>query len=174
LSLRIKNWKRFQHFKFRRPIWIKLYKDILDDIEWHTLEPLAAKHLLMLWLVASEDEGALPSVKELAFRLRTTENEVESSISKLSHWLEQDDIKLISNGYQNDSTEKSIKILREEKSKRRVGPVETVDNSRSDGADDGGNGLGAIPPPAPTLSVDPEVVKLGEAIRKRQEQGRPT
>jgi hypothetical protein len=43
-------------------------------------------------------------------------------------------------------------------------PVETVDNSRSDGADDGGNGLGAIPPSAPTLLAIPKERK--ELVRK--------
>jgi hypothetical protein len=115
LTIRIKGWKRFQHFKDRRPIWIKLYRDILDDLEWHELDPVAAKHLVMFWLVASEDGGQLPSVKELAFRLRSTEKQVESTISKLSHYLEQDDITLISEGYQNDSLEKR----REETEKSR-------------------------------------------------------
>jgi hypothetical protein len=35
-------------------------------------------------------------------------------------------------------------------------------------AQNGGNGSGAIPPSAP-LSVDPEVIKLGEAIKRRRE-----
>jgi len=115
VTIRIKGWKRFQHFKDRRPIWIKLYRDILDDLEWHELDPVAAKHLVMFWLVASEDGGQLPSVKELAFRLRSTEKQVESTISKLSHYLEQDDITPISERYQDDPLEKR----REETEKRR-------------------------------------------------------
>jgi len=119
VGIRIKNWKRFQHFSDRRPIWIKLYRDILDDIEWHELDPVAAKHLVMFWLVASEDGGQLPSVKELAFRLRATEKQVETTISKLSHYLELDDITPISERYQDDPLEKrreeNIKKRREEK-----------------------------------------------------------
>ena len=106
---RIKNWKRFQHFKDRRPPWIKLYRDILDDIEWHELDGSSAKILLMIWLIASEDgpegQGVVPCIKELAFRLRISEKQVESAISKLSHWLEQDDITPISERYQNDLPE---------------------------------------------------------------------
>lgn len=113
--MRIKNWKRFQHFRDRRPIWIKLYRDILDDLEWHELDPSSAKMLVMFWLVASEDEGRLPSVKELAFRLRSTEKQIESTVSRLSHYLEQDDINSISDGYQNDALEKR----REEKEKEK-------------------------------------------------------
>lgn len=87
-------------------------------MEWHELDPPAAKMLVMLWLIASEDEGRLPSIKELAFRMRSTEKQIESIISKLSHWLEQDDITPISSGYQDDPPEKR----REEEEKRREPP----------------------------------------------------
>jgi hypothetical protein len=103
--MRIKNWTNFQHFKDRRPPWLKLYRDILDDLEWHELDPLAAKVLVMLWLIASENEGRIPDNKTLAFRLRLTEVKTKEIVIKLSHWLEQDDINPISNGYQHDLPE---------------------------------------------------------------------
>jgi hypothetical protein len=104
--MRIKNWTKFQHFKDRRPPWVKLYRDILDDLEWHELDPLAAKVLVMLWLIASENEGQIPDNKTLAFRLRLTEVKTKEIIIKLSHWLEQDDINKISKGYQVDLPER--------------------------------------------------------------------
>ena len=113
--MRIKNWHRFQHFKDRRPLWIKLYRDILDDPEWHTLDPSSAKALVMLWLVASENGGELPTPKVIAFRLRMPEQKILSIISTLSHWLDCDDINTISSGYQVDALEKR----REETEKRR-------------------------------------------------------
>jgi hypothetical protein len=103
--MKIKNWTKFQHFKDRRPPWVKLYRDILDDIEWHELDPLAAKVLVMLWLIASEDEGRIPDTKTLAFRLRLTEVKTKEVVNKLSHWLEQDDINVISDVYQHDPLE---------------------------------------------------------------------
>ena len=103
--MRIKNYKKFQHFKDRKPPWVKLYRDILDDLEWHELDPKASKVLVMLWLIASEDEGNIPPIKQLAFRLRMSEKDTEVCIIKLSHWLEQDDINAISTGYQSDSVE---------------------------------------------------------------------
>jgi len=104
--MKIKNWSKFQHFKDRRPPWVKLYRDILDDVEWFELDPKLAKILVMLWLIASEDEGRIPNVKTLAFRLRLTEIKTKEVLIKLSHWLEQDDIEVISSGYQSDSTER--------------------------------------------------------------------
>ena len=105
MNLKIKDWEKFQHFKDRKPPWIKLYREILDDIEWHELDPVDAKLLVMLWLLASEEKGTLPSVKKIAYRFRVSEKQVKSTLSKLSHWLVQDDIKTISDRYQDDPLE---------------------------------------------------------------------
>jgi hypothetical protein len=51
-------------------------------------------------------------------------------------------------------------------------PVDNFPSPATGGADDGGNAEGH-PPVAPTLSVDPEVVKLGEIIKRRQAEGIP-
>jgi len=115
--MKIKNWTKFQHFKDRRPPWVKLYRDILDDLEWHELDPLAAKVLVMLWLIASEDEGRIPDTKTLAFRLRLTEIKTKEIVIKLSHWLEHDDTSVISDGYQHDplETERETETKKEKK-----------------------------------------------------------
>jgi hypothetical protein len=113
--MKIKNWTKFQHFKDRRPPWVKLYRDILDDIEWHELDPLAAKVLVMLWLIASEDDGRIPDTKTLAFRLRLTEVKTKEVVIKLSHWLEQNDINVISERYQHDPLETEIETEKEKK-----------------------------------------------------------
>jgi hypothetical protein len=120
--MRIKNWTKFQHFKDRRPPWVKLYRDILDDLEWHELDPLAAKVLVMLWLIASENDGRIPDNKTLAFRLRLTEVKTKEILIKLSHWLEQDDINSISNGYQVDSTEteRETEVEKEKETKTKA------------------------------------------------------
>lgn len=108
--VRIRNWSRFQHFRDRKPPWIKVYRDLLDDIMWHELEPGPAKTLVMLWLIASENDGNLPPVHELAFRLRMKNQEVERHVNALSHWLIQDDITAIS---QDDITMISLARSRE-------------------------------------------------------------
>ena len=120
--MRIKNWTKFQHFKDRRPPWVKLYRDILDDLEWHELDPLAAKVLVMLWLIASENDGRIPDNKTLAFRLRLTEIKTKEILIKLSHWLEQDDINPISSGYQLDSTEteRETEVEKEKETKAKA------------------------------------------------------
>lgn len=106
MGYRIKNWKKFQHFRDRKPPWIKLYREILDDLDWHNLKAEDAKALVMLWLLASESDGDLPSVSKIAFRLRLTKTAAEQILSRLSHWLDQDDIAPISSRYQDDTPER--------------------------------------------------------------------
>jgi len=108
MSVRIRNWNKFQHFNDkRRTIWIKLYIDLLNNFEWHELDPKLSKFLINLWLLAGEKHGELPSVQAIAFRLRMQEKDVNSMIYQLSSWLEQDDIPLISEEYQVDALEKN-------------------------------------------------------------------
>jgi len=131
--MRVKDWKKFQHFKDRRPPWIKLYRDILDDPDWHSLDPFDAKVLVMVWLVASEYDGELPCIRKLAFRLRLPEDKIISTISRLSHWITQDDIPEISRRYQDDApeTEGEGETEGEKKRPRKRGPI-TVDTFLAD------------------------------------------
>lgn len=118
--MKIKNWSKFQHFKDRKPPWVKLYRDVLDDMEWYELDPLASKVLVMCWLIASEDDGRLPNSKTLAFRLRMTEKQTIDCLNKLSHWMEQDDINAISEQYHCDSLETEIETETKKEKKATV------------------------------------------------------
>jgi hypothetical protein len=90
---RIKDWEKFQHYKSgahadKPPEWIKLYPKLLNDIEFHKLSGDDAKTLMMLWMLASENGGALPSFEKIAFRLRLSEKQIKSVLSRLPHWIE--------------------------------------------------------------------------------------
>ena len=119
--MQIRNWKKFQHFKDRKPPWVKLYRDILDDLDWHELDATASKVLIMCWLIASEDDGRLPPAKTLAFRLRMSEKQTIDCLNKLSHWLEQDDISVISDRYQSDSLETERETEKETEVEKKRG-----------------------------------------------------
>lgn len=117
--LKVKNWEQFQHFKDRRPPWIKLYKDLLDDYLFHSL-PVESRALApMLWLMASEHEplGTIKhDIKMISFRLRMTEKEVEKAINPLiNNGLFTLDTSVISSRYQDDTPEKEIEGEVEEK-----------------------------------------------------------
>lgn len=103
--MRVKDWHTFQHYSTRNPPWIKLHKSILDDPDWHGLDPAHAKALVMIWLIASESDGVLPNERKLAFRLRMTEKQCASTLSALSHWIIQDDSDALATRYQDASLE---------------------------------------------------------------------
>ncbi|UZE51888.1 HNH endonuclease [Rhodopseudomonas sp. P2A-2r] len=73
MQLTPKNWKSFQHYKDRSPMWIKLHRGLLDNPDYFRLSPDAGKALPLLWLLASEKDGILPDVPDVAFRLRISE-----------------------------------------------------------------------------------------------------
>ncbi len=92
-EFRIKNWSRFQHYKSgphseKIPEWIKLYRRLLEDIEWHNLADGDAKALVELWILASESGGSLPPLKTISFRLRRSEETLKSILARLTHWVE--------------------------------------------------------------------------------------
>ena len=62
--LRVKNFERFQHYKDRRPPWIKLYIELLDDYNLARLPDATKAHLFAIWLLASRYENQIPNDPE--------------------------------------------------------------------------------------------------------------
>ena len=82
----VRNWTRFQHYKNRRPPWIKLHADILSNRGWHALTGDEAKLLVELWLVAADlsNDGTISlETPDLAFRLRRDSNMLATHIKSL-------------------------------------------------------------------------------------------
>ncbi len=62
-------------------IWIKLYLEILDDAEVGTLPEFIKWRAIELFHVAGENgnDGSLPPIKEMAWTLRLSEEQVIES-----------------------------------------------------------------------------------------------
>jgi hypothetical protein len=122
---RIKDWEKFQHYQDgkRKPEWIKLYRGLLEDLDWHKLDGEDAKILVMLWMLASENGGALPPMEKIAFRLRLTEKQIKSVLSRLPHWVESPASVLLADGYQGDSPEEVENKNKKEKESGANAPV---------------------------------------------------
>lgn len=71
-TIQVRNWKTFQHYTGRKPPWIKLHRQLLENREWFNLSGDACKLLAECWLLASEhDGGAIPlTTADLCWRLR--------------------------------------------------------------------------------------------------------
>lgn len=58
--LTVKNWREFQHYKKRDPIWIKLHRALLEDYQFAALKDKTKAHLVMIWLIAASNDGRVP------------------------------------------------------------------------------------------------------------------
>src|SRR5688500_4578177 len=56
----VKNFEHFQHYKDRRPPWIKLYNAVLEDYAFLSLSDASRGHLMLLWLLASRHDNRIP------------------------------------------------------------------------------------------------------------------
>ena len=91
MNLRPRNWGKFQHYKDRRPPWIRLYHSLLDDRAFWALKGEDSKYLVAIWLIASESQtGDLPSVEDLSFRLRLTPKKTQELLERLNQWIAYD------------------------------------------------------------------------------------
>lgn len=129
LTLKIKNWSEFQHYKDRNPIWIKLHRSLLNDFHWQQL-PIASKALApMLWLVASERENAtiIDSVEAIAWRAGFTADQFVSALKPLiDNGFIIDASNTLADCYQHASPEKEKETetkteTKKEKRERKVG-----------------------------------------------------
>jgi hypothetical protein len=121
-----KNWDNFQHYKHRSPPWIKLHRNLLDDMHYQRL-PIASKALApMLWLLASESNTGVieKTTEEIAFRLRMPEKDVINAIKPLiDNGFFSDADNMLADRLQDATTEKRQSIVREEKEKETDTPV---------------------------------------------------
>jgi len=102
---RFKNWERFQHYKLRTPPWIKLHRGLIDDLDYHGMPALSAKLLPLAWLLASENDGALPDIKTLAFRLRISVNDAKKALIDWAPYMEQHASNMLAECKQNHLSE---------------------------------------------------------------------
>lgn len=59
-TLRICNWEDYQHYKYRRPVWIKLYRQLLDNYDFTRLSDANKWLFIGLLLLAAETENLIP------------------------------------------------------------------------------------------------------------------
>ena len=119
--MQIKDWPKFQHYKRGNPIWIKLYRQLLNDKEWFALDPRHAKFLVSLWLLCAETNGKVPKVETVAFRLRLPEALVSQYLTACNHWVMMDSSSLLASRYTSASSETETETETETYSGAKVG-----------------------------------------------------
>jgi len=71
--IRVLKWENHQHYKKPKPVWIKVYRDLLNNYEFCKLDPQQKWTLVGLWLLAAETGNAIPDdVVWIQHRLQLT------------------------------------------------------------------------------------------------------
>lgn len=146
MAIRICQWSRFQHFKDRRPIWIKLYRDLQHKREWRRLSGDAAKLLVDLWMMAADqdDSGVISScIEDVSYDLRESAEKLRVLLQELvtQGFIEWDSA-VISDRYQDVSLEKRREEIETE---RETTIAHARDGDFSTHEIDGGDGSDFIP-----------------------------
>ena len=91
--MRIKNWDKFQHFKHKSDMkWFKCYgRDLLNDPDFMNMDDVKQATLFKLWCLASESNGVIGMIPDIAFRLRKPIAFVEKILTELDTWIISDE-----------------------------------------------------------------------------------
>jgi hypothetical protein len=63
--------------------WFRVYNDLVDDPKVQRLDPPLFKALINLWCLASANDGVLPPINEIAFKLRMKPEKVQRVLTEL-------------------------------------------------------------------------------------------
>jgi hypothetical protein len=55
----VPKWEKFQHYKNRDPLWIKVYTKLLHDPKFLKLSPASRGLLMTIWLMFASESGEL-------------------------------------------------------------------------------------------------------------------
>lgn len=85
MTIEPKNWLDFQHYRDRKPVWIKLHRDLLNDYEFMMLQDDSKMLAPLLWLLASEyQDGIITAhIDKIAFRLHIDKDRLKLSLINL-------------------------------------------------------------------------------------------
>lgn len=91
--IRVTNWTRFQHYKTRKPPWVKFYTELLHPQNKLNALPVPTRFLFdRLLLLAAEWDNAIPNDSELiANLLRMDQRDVSEGLADLAKgkWISQ-------------------------------------------------------------------------------------
>jgi hypothetical protein len=107
--------------------WFRLHTGLLNNPKYQRLSDQLKARLIDLWCVGGLHDGVLPGVADVAFLLRTTEDDAQETIEalKAAHFLDQTDRGLQPHDwdewqYVSDSSTGRVQKHRERKRSRNV------------------------------------------------------
>jgi hypothetical protein len=76
----VRNWPKFQHYKDREPVWIKLYLDLRSRDEWRQLTLAERGLLVSIWLEYAASNG---QIRRTDLPARVAQRSLRRSIDSL-------------------------------------------------------------------------------------------
>jgi hypothetical protein len=64
-------------------LWFRVYSGLVDDPKVQRLDPALFKALINLWCLASANDGVLPPIDEIAFKLRIKREKAQRLLTEL-------------------------------------------------------------------------------------------
>lgn len=58
--VRLKNWEKYQHYKYRSPVWIKLYQDLLTSHMWVASSDASRVLAIACMVLAAKTDNKIP------------------------------------------------------------------------------------------------------------------
>jgi hypothetical protein len=120
-----------EFFKMTR--WFRVYDDIVDNPKVQQLSPKNFRALINLWALASQNDGALPSEKDIGFRLRMKPSEVVKMLADLrqAELIDETDQGLTphnwsSRQYKSDTSRERTRLYRQRKRDAQCDVTQTV------------------------------------------------
>lgn len=86
--LKIRNFERFQHYRDRRPPWIKLYKDLWNDPRFFVLSEGERYFLISLFIIASQNDNKIPNNQSWLKREMATSKSIPIARLMETGWVE--------------------------------------------------------------------------------------
>ncbi len=80
-----KDWSDYQHYKDRKPQWIKLHRDLLNDYSYSLVRIGTKATLPLLWLLSCEYEDGVidATLEEISFRIHIDANTVQKALDEI-------------------------------------------------------------------------------------------
>jgi hypothetical protein len=160
--LSITNHKKHQHYKDRRPPWIKLHVEVLDDYAFGCLQDASKAHLMLLWVLASKLDNRIPyDLGWISQQLNiSTPIDVEELVAQGFIEVSEDDSKPLAFRKQSAMPETETEGETEKRKKKHSTPDGAGSKSFgwvSEGAEWWAKNVGTIAPPRFGKTLKPAV-----------------
>lgn len=141
--------------------WFRIHTSLRDNAKIQLLNPKDFKNLINLWCLAKDGDGVIPSVPEIAFKLRMTDQQVRKAIAALPQLIEpQADGTFRAHDwnehqYQSDVSTNRVKQFRERQRNVSGNQLETPPEYRVQSTDT------EEPPIAPAIAAEERLKDMG-------------